>query len=113
MAIASGTDAITSRAAAIEPPKRPIRYAPFVSRVLRRIGAKPVSSSRITVPATIATRMKMPNTPMIPIVCTMANGELTLTLPRLPIWIVSTVVAPNASRKNSRKPTQNTGLLSW
>ena len=111
--MASGTEAITARAAAIDPVKRPIRYEPFVRRVLRRIGAKPVSSSRITVPATIATTTKMPKTPMIPIVCTMANGELTLTLPRLPIWIVSTVVAPKVRRKNSRNPTQKTGLRHW
>ncbi len=109
--MASGTDAITPSAAAIEPPKRPTRYAPFEIRVLCRIGAKPVSSSRITVPATIATSTKMPKTVMMPTVCTIANGELTLTLPRLPIWIVSIVVAPNASRKNSRKPTQKTGLF--
>jgi hypothetical protein len=36
-----------------------------------------------------------------------------LTLPRLPIWIWSIVVAPKVSRKNIRPPTQNTGLLIW
>ncbi len=82
-------------------------------RVLRRIGAKPVSSSRTTVPATIATSTKIANTSRMPTVWTMANGELTLTFPRLPIWIVSIVVAPNASRKNRMKPTQNAGLFHW
>jgi hypothetical protein len=32
------------------------------------------------------------------------------TLPRLPIWIWSTVTEPNVSRKKIRQPTQNTGL---
>jgi hypothetical protein len=82
-------------------------------RVLRRMGAKPVSSSRMTGPATMATTTNTANTLMMAIVCTMAKGELMLTLPRLPIWMVSTVVAPKVSRKNSRQPTQKTGLLTW
>ena len=82
-------------------------------RVLRRMGAQPVSSSRITVPATIATTMNTANTPIMPMVCSSANGELMLTLPRLPSWMVSTVAAPNGRRKKIRQPTQNTGLRSW
>ena len=39
-----------------------------------------------------------------------AAGELTWTLPPLPIWICSTVVAPKVSRKNRMATTQNTGL---
>ncbi len=51
------------------------------------IGANPVSSSRITTLATIATITKIENRLMIDRVCRIAYGELTLTLPRLPIWI--------------------------
>ena len=83
------------------------------TRVERRIGAKPVSSSRITTLATIATITKIENRLMIPRVCSIAYGELTLTLPRLPIWTSSTVTEPNVNRKNSAQPTQNTGLRSW
>jgi len=35
------------------------------------------------------------------------------TLPTLPMWIWSTVVAPKVSRKKITQPTQNTGLRSW
>ena len=75
------------------------------------IGAKPVSSSRITTLATIATITKIENRLMTPKVWSSAYGALRYTLPRLPIWIWSPVVAPNASKKNIREPTQKTGLL--
>jgi hypothetical protein len=42
------------------------------TRVLRTSGAKPVSSSRITAPATKAVATKMPNTHMMASVCAMA-----------------------------------------
>ena len=67
----------------------------------------------MTVPATKATTMNIANRLMMPTVCTMAKGELMFTLPRLPIWIWSTVVAPKVSRKNRAKPTQSTGLRHW
>jgi hypothetical protein len=82
------------------------------SRVLRISGAKPVSSSRMTAPATMATCTNTANRLMMPSVCSIAKGELTLTLPVLPIWIWSTVTAPKVSRKKMAQPTQKTGLLS-
>ena len=42
----------------------------------------------------------------------MAPGLLTLTLPPLPIWMFSDVMAPKVSRKNSALTNQNTGLRS-
>ena len=42
-----------------------------------------------------------------------AAGELTWTLPPLPIWICSIVVAPKVNRKNRMATTQNTGLRNW
>jgi hypothetical protein len=83
-----------------------------VTEVERRIGAKPVSSSRTTTFATIDTVTKIENKLMIARVCRIANGALTNTLPRLPIWISSIVTEPNVSRKKISEPTQNTGLLS-
>ena len=77
------------------------------------MGAKLVSSSRTTTPATMATVTKMENTPSCASVCTMAYGEFLCTLPRLPICTLSLAVAPNAIRKKIRQPTQKTGLLSW
>ena len=112
-ATASGMHASTSRAAATEPAKRPPKYAPLPTEVARRMGAKPVSSSRITAPATMATTTNTANSDMIACVWMMANGLLMLTAPLAPIWIWSTVTEPKVSRKKMAQPTQNTGLLSW
>jgi hypothetical protein len=54
--------------------------------VARRIGAKPVSSSRTTAFATKAVTTKMPKRFMIPTVCSSANGAFLKTCPTLPIW---------------------------
>jgi hypothetical protein len=77
------------------------------------IGANLVSSSRSTTPAISATTMKVAKIAMIPITCRIANGALTWTLPRDPIWIWSTVTDPKVSRKKIRQPIQKTGLFSW
>jgi len=42
-----------------------------------------------------------------------ASGELTLTFPTPPTWMLSDVMPPKASRKNSTNETRKTGLLSW
>ncbi len=81
--------------------------------VVRMMGAKLVSSSRTTTLATMATVTKTENTPSKASVCTIAYGAFLCTLPRLPICTLSLAVAPKASRKKIRQPTQNTGLLIW
>ncbi len=85
----------------------------MVTRVARRIGAKPVSSSRITTLATKAVITNRPNRFMMPTVCRIANGELTFTLPRPPIWIWSIVTEPKVRRKKSAKPTKKSGERNW
>jgi hypothetical protein len=67
--------------------------------VARRIGAKPVSSSRTTAFATKAVITKMPKRFMIPTVWSRAKGEFLNTCPTLPIWIWSIVLAAKVSRK--------------
>jgi hypothetical protein len=47
------------------------------------------------------------------LICMIADGALTLTLPPLPMVIFSAVTAPNVSRKNRIVTTQKIGLRSW
>ena len=79
------------------------------------MGAKPVSSSRTTTLATIATMTKIENTLMQR--QRLQDRERRVACARcrrLPIWIV---VAGRRDRtsagRRSAQPTQNTGLLSW
>jgi hypothetical protein len=83
------------------------------TEVDRRMGANPVSSSRITTLATIATTTKSAKRLMIDCVWRIAKGAFTWTLPRLPIWIWSIVTEPKVRRKKMALPTQKTGLRVW
>ena len=80
---------------------------------MRRIGPKPVSSSRTTTLATKAVVTNMKKMEKASEVTPMAKGELTWTLAVEPIWMLSLATEPKVRRKKRPPATQKTGFFSW